>query len=114
MPLPIPPTGTTGITATYFAGGTPTTLDPSLALADPGSATLSGATVTIGSPFLFSDKLAVDTTGTAITARYDRVHGVLTLSGSDTVANYQAVLDRVTYSSEASDPAAGGSAPTPM
>jgi hypothetical protein len=77
-----------------------------------GITTLSGATVTITGHFLLGDTLTTNTAGTNITATYSQVHGELILSGTDTLANYQAVLDQVTYSSAAPDPSAGGSALT--
>ena len=97
-------TGTTGVTATYFAGGAGVALDGSVGVTDMASTTLSSATVSITGHFLLGDTLTVDTTGTNITARYDKVHGTLILSGSDTLAHYQTVLDRITYSSTAPDP----------
>ncbi|HEY4167065.1 MAG TPA: DUF4347 domain-containing protein [Reyranella sp.] len=105
-------TGTAGVTATYFADGNAVTLDGSVGVTDLASTTLSGATVSITGNFLLGDMLTADTTGTSITARYDRVHGVLILSGSDTLAHYQTVLDRIAYSSTAPDPTAGASANT--
>jgi hypothetical protein len=45
--------------------------------------------------------LAADTTGTNITA--DFANGMLTLSGSDTPADYQQVLDTITYTNTTSD-----------
>ena len=105
-------TGTTGVTATYFASGAAVALDGSVGVTDLASTTLSGATVSITGNFLLGDTLAVDTTGTNITALYNKVHGMLILSGSDTLAHYQTVLDRITYSSTALDPTAGTSANT--
>ena len=46
--------------------------------------------------------------GTSIAASYNTATGVLTLSGSDTLAHYQQVLDNVTYSSTAADPTGAG------
>ena len=40
-----------------------------------------------------SEVLAANTAGTSITANYDSGTGILTLSGADTVANYQQVLE---------------------
>ena len=48
--------------------------------------------------------LAATTTGTSITASYNAATGVLSLSGTDTLAHYQAVLDSVTYSSSSQNP----------
>ena len=47
-----------------------------------------------------AETLAADTTGTAISASYDSVTGVLTLSGTDTVAMYQQVLRTITYDNQ--------------
>ena len=44
-----------------------------------------------------AELLAADTSGTSIVASYDSATGVLTLSGSDTAANYQQVLRTITY-----------------
>src|SRR5262249_28994329 len=45
------------------------------------------------------DVLAADTSGTNITASYNAGSETLTLTGSDSLADYQLVLDRVTFSS---------------
>ena len=44
------------------------------------------------------------TTGTLISASYNAATGVLTLSGTDTLANYQTVLDSVTFNSTSANP----------
>src|SRR5262249_26331131 len=79
---------------------------------DPDSLDLVGATVSIAGGTFGGDGdvLAADTSGTAITASYDSASETLTLSGADTVAHYQAVLDSLTFASGA-DPSAGGPAP---
>ena len=51
-----------------------------------------------------AEVLAADVTGTSITAVYDTGTGVLTLSGSDTVANYQQVLRTITYNNTSENP----------
>ena len=48
------------------------------------------------------------TAGTAITASYDAASGVLTLTGTDTLAHYQQVLDSVTYASTSHNPTSFG------
>jgi len=57
------------------------------------------------------DVLAVDTSGTAITASYDSATETLTLSGTDTLAHYQSVLDTVTFTTASDNPSDFGSAP---
>src|SRR5262249_10124296 len=60
---------------------------------------LSSATVKIvGGTFVGDgDVLAASTTGTNITASYNSTTETLTLSGTDTLAHYQSVLDSVTF-----------------
>jgi len=90
------PTVAVGGTAAYTERGTAVTVDSGLTLTANGSATMTGATVTISAGTLATgDTLSCVTTGTNITASYSG--GVLTLSGNDTVAHYQAVLDSVTF-----------------
>ena len=68
-------------------------LDSSLTVSDVLTTTLTGATVSITSGFLSGDTLAATTTGTSIVASYDSGTGVLTLTGTDTLAHYQTVLE---------------------
>ena len=99
-----PPVVTAGATVGYTEQGTAAVLDPGLTLSDADNATLASATVSISSGFFAGDTLAADTTGTAITASYNTATGVLTLSGTDTVADYQAVLRSITFSSPSDNP----------
>ncbi len=107
-----PPVLNTGGTATFTGGGSAVALDPTLSLSDPDSGgLLSGATVSLAG-FVAGDVLTANTTGLpSIIASYNGATGVLTLSGSDTLADYQAVLQSVTYSFNPSDgdPTADGS-----
>ncbi|PZD73397.1 Hemolysin, chromosomal [Acaryochloris thomasi RCC1774] len=67
-----------------------------LSLTDANSDRIVGATVTITNLTNgLAESLSAITTGTNITATYDS--GTLTLSGTDTAANYQQVLQTVTY-----------------
>ncbi len=50
------------------------------------------------------DTLAATTSGTSITASYNASTGVLSLTGSDTLAHYQQVLDSVSYCVEQPEP----------
>ncbi|HWX29420.1 MAG TPA: hypothetical protein VNZ53_18495, partial [Steroidobacteraceae bacterium] len=97
-----------GNTVTYTQGGAPVVASPAIAVADAGSATLVSASVSISGGFLAGDKLAARTAGTGIVAIYDAGSGVLTLSGVDTLAHYQAVLDSVTFSSGSANPTNAG------
>ena len=61
---------------------------------------------------LTGDTLAATTTGTSITASYNASSGVLSLTGSDTLAHYQQVLDSVSYSSSSQNPTNSGADPS--
>ncbi|HAZ47371.1 MAG TPA: hypothetical protein DCZ55_23675 [Cyanobacteria bacterium UBA11371] len=68
-------------------------------LTDDGN-TLNNATVRITNPLNgASEVLSAVTNGTNITASYN--NGILILTGSDTVANYQTVLRSITYNNTA-------------
>ncbi|MGH3996459.1 MAG: DUF4347 domain-containing protein, partial [Pseudonocardiaceae bacterium] len=85
-------------------GGLPIT-DIDARLADADSATLSSLTVTLTNRLDgANESLSADTTGTSITAIYNSGTGVLTLSGADTVGNYQRVLRTMTYATAALAP----------
>ena len=100
--------GLSGAAFTLFSS--PVRLSAGLSLADAGSTTLASATVQVtGGTFSDDgDMLAADTSGTAISASYDSATETLTLMGADTVANYQTVLDGVTFSSTNADPTDAG------
>lgn len=91
--------------ATFTEGqGAVPIVDPAgLTLEDLDNSNLTGATVTITNQLDgTSEVLAADTSGTSINANYN--NGILTLSGIDTVANYQQVLSRITYNNTAVTP----------
>ena len=89
---------------TFTQGGAAVVASSGITVSDVDSLDLASATVSIGTGFFAGDTLAAVTTGTAITASYNASTGVLTLSGSDTLANYQTVLDSVAYSSGSANP----------
>jgi hypothetical protein len=93
-----------GNTVTYTQGGAAITASAAITVTDVESTTLASATVSISTGFFAGDALAAVTTGTAITASYNAGTGVLTLTGSDTVAHYQQVLDSVTFTSSSANP----------
>ena len=110
-----PPT-LTGTTATvaFTENAAPVALSPSVTVSDPDSLTLAGASVHItGGTFTGDgDVLAANTSGTLISASYNAATETLVLSGSDTLADYQQVLDSVTFVTPSDNPTNFGSAPT--
>ena len=91
--------------ATFTEGAGPVAVaDVDAALSDVDDTNLESITVTIGNLLDGANEvLAADTTGTSITASYNSSTGVLTLSGTDTVANYQQVLRTITYDNTSSN-----------
>ena len=102
------PTITAGATAGFNGGGSQVVLDNSIVITDPNGTLLTGATIEIGN-FQAGDQLNFDSTA-SITGTYDAGDGVLKLVGTDTVADYQAALDSITYSFTPTngDPTGGG------
>jgi hypothetical protein len=93
-----PPSVTAGASTTFAFGGSPVALDSASTVNDPDSDDLlTGATVKIDNGFLPGDSLNF-TTQNAITGSYNTSTGVLTLTGSATVGQYQTALDSITFS----------------
>jgi FG-GAP-like repeat len=106
-----PPTLTSvvGVTS-YTENAAPITVSPSITVSDPDNLTLANATVSISNSFAGDgDVLATNTAGTSITASYNSATETLTLSGTDTLAHYQQVLDSVTFSTPSDNPTDYGS-----
>ncbi|MBF0130962.1 MAG: DUF4347 domain-containing protein, partial [Magnetococcales bacterium] len=99
------PIATAGSTLSYTEGGTATAIDATITVSDVDDTQLSGATVTISSGLTSGDVLAV-TTQNGISGSYNSATGVLTLSGTASLANYQTALRSVTFASTSDDPTA--------
>ncbi|WP_461521653.1 DUF2341 domain-containing protein, partial [Porticoccus sp.] len=99
--------GSANYTTIFTEDGGPVALADVLdaSLSDPDLENLVSLTVTIANPLDGANEwLAADTTGTVITASYDSGTGVLSLTGADSVANYQQVLRSLTYDNSSEDP----------
>jgi len=83
--------------AAFIRNKARTTLSPSLTVSDADGTTLAWASVTITNGFRPGDHLSADTGATGIVADYDADTGVLTLTGTDTLAHYQQALQTVRY-----------------
>jgi hypothetical protein len=107
---------TAGTTVTLSQNSTSTqaaiALDATLTLSDPDSnGVLSGATVSISSGFLdnaLNSDVLNFTNQNGITGHYDPVHGILTLTGTASIANYQAALESITFNSIGPNPSNDG------
>jgi hypothetical protein len=94
----------------FASGEQPVQLAPNLVLSDAGSSTLQFAmvSVTAGAFSGDGDVLTANTSGTSITATYDGLDELLLLTGADSVANYQKVLQSVAFSTSGQDPTSSG------
>jgi uncharacterized repeat protein (TIGR01451 family) len=87
-------------------GGPIAIVDPvDLTLSDADHANLESATVTITNLQESASEILTATVGsTSITATYDSATGALTLTGPDSVTNFQQALRTVTYGNSSQDP----------
>ena len=81
----------------YTQGQAASAIDQNLTVSDSNSTTLASATVTLSTNFNSSEDVLGFVNTASITGVYDPTAGVLTLTGPDTVANFQAALRSVTY-----------------
>ncbi len=107
-PVDDPPVTTASGTLAYTEDDPPTPIAPALAVTDVDSANLTGATVQVTANHVAADDLLALPAQPGITAVFDAPTGMLTLSGSATVAAYQAALRAVTYENSSDNP---GNAP---
>lgn len=97
------PVATAGATLAYTENGNATAIDNTITLSDADDTEIVGATVSISNNFVTGDTLGFsDQNG--ISGSYNSSTGVLTLSGTATLAHYQAALRTVTYSSTSDNP----------
>ncbi|HXQ69000.1 MAG TPA: choice-of-anchor Q domain-containing protein, partial [Pyrinomonadaceae bacterium] len=88
----------------YTENDLPTVIDPGLTITDVDNANLTGATVAITGNFANGQDVLAFTNQLGITGNYNAGTGVLTLTGTTTVANYQTALRTVTYANSSDNP----------
>ena len=88
-----------GASVNYVTGAAPVTLDVGLSVADASAVSLSTATVSISTGFVLGDALSVGSSQSGIVSQYNATTGVLTLSGSASLAAYKIELDSIAYAS---------------
>jgi hypothetical protein len=93
----------TGSALSYNENAGPVPVDPAITATDADSATLSGATVAITGSFSSAEDSLSFTDQSGITGSYDS-NGTLTLSGTASVADYEAALRSVTYENTSDNP----------
>jgi large repetitive protein len=98
------PVVTAGHTLNYTEDQAPTAIDPAITVTDVDSANLASATVQITGNYVSGEDLLAFSNTATITGSFNAGTGTLTLTGSDTVANYQAALASVTYVNNSQNP----------
>jgi VCBS repeat-containing protein len=89
----------------YVAGAPPVPITSTLTVSSADATTLASATVTISSGLVAADDTLGFTSQNGITGSYSSSTGVLTLSGTASLADYQTALRSVTYSANGTTPA---------
>ena len=93
-----------GSSVSYTENDDPVAIDPGIAASDVDSDDFAGATVQItGNLASGEDVLALEDQN-GITGSYESETGTLTLSGTSSVANYEAALRSVTYRNSSENP----------
>src|SRR5205823_1586030 len=93
-----------GGSLSYTENQATTAIDTVLTLSDVDSTNLTGATVSITANFAVGQDVLGFTAQNGISGSYNTATGVLTLSGTASVANYQAALRSVTYFNRSDNP----------
>uniref|UniRef100_UPI001E56D26E beta strand repeat-containing protein n=1 Tax=Microvirga roseola TaxID=2883126 RepID=UPI001E56D26E len=106
-PVAVPTTGP----AVFTPGAGPASLDPAIELSDTDSANLTQAIITLSSrPNGTSELLGLTSTAVSValahglTVVYNGATGVLTVTGTASVAAYEQVLRGISYNNDASSP----------
>lgn len=89
---------------TFTEGNAPLVIDGGLSISDPDDTDLAGATVSFRDGFAGSEDVLSFTPLAGIVGNYDTVTGTLTFTGNATIADYQTILQSVTYENTAGTP----------
>lgn len=96
--------GVTGSTVAYTEGDGTTTIPTSVTITDVDDTNIESATITVSNNYFNGeDVLSFVDTG-SITSSFDEITGVLTLTGSASLADYKTALENILYENTSSDP----------
>jgi VCBS repeat-containing protein len=100
-----PPNGAGfGGSLTYLENQSATAIDAFLTVSDPDSTTFIGALVAISGNYQPAQDVLGFANQNGITGSFNSTTGILTLSGTSSVANYQSALAAVTYFNNSDNP----------
>ena len=89
--------------ANYVENSSPLVIGPSLTLTDEDDIELDGATITI-TAFVSGEDVLSLSTGGGITSSFDPTTGILTLSGTASLSQYQTALRTLSYFNSSDNP----------
>ena len=98
-----PTVTTSGGALSYTENAGAVAIDPGVQVRDVDSTSLTGATIAISSYVRGQDQLTFTNQGT-ITGNFDEATGILTLTGSASLASYQVALRSITYTNTSANP----------
>ena len=93
-----------GSTLAFTEGDGATVIDSSLTITDADDTNIESATVSISSGFQSAEDVLAFSDTSSISGSWNASTGVLTLTGSDTLANYKDALESVTYNNTSDNP----------
>ena len=96
--------GIEGAALAYTENAGAVVITSSLSASDVDNINLTGATVTISANYAIGQDALGFTNQLGITGSWDVITGVLTLSGTTSVANYETALRSITYTNSSDDP----------
>ena len=102
-PLGAPVIAGAGGTLGYTEDDGAQVIDANLSVTDVDDTDLESAIVTITGGFVTAEDVLAFTNTAKITSTYNATTGVLTLTGTDTKANYEAALESITYTNSNND-----------
>jgi large repetitive protein len=91
-------------TLSYTENQAAAAIAPALTLTDADTTSLTTASVQISANYVNGEDLLAFSNTATITSSFDAATGTLTLTGTDTVANYQAALRSVSYADNSDNP----------
>ena len=92
-----PVLATAGGTLAYAEGDSARTIDATLAVSDSDDTNIESATIAISSGYQSSEDVLAFSNANGISGSWDSGSGVLTLSGSASLTNYETALESITY-----------------
>ena len=110
-PINDAPVVTAGNSIGYTENGSPVVINAAITVSDIDSGSLTGATVAISAGFTAGDWLSFSNQN-GISSTYNAATGVLSLSGTATVVQYQSALRSVSYSATSNNSTASSASRT--